>query len=686
MKPFFACAWLALFSVACSGGGAASGLVVIPPEVEKAAVPEGKWEGIHAVYLYNVGYVTYDPIDVGIAIYPSYAYTRFAKVKLLTRDATEGYRFGTIPIQHLGDLYSIEAKVIKPDGGEVKLKDSDFIRTVLVKDIVPDRTPPIDLNETRINFPGLSPGDTIEYAYTSRSPSLRWTFGQVDAPVMFSKFMVARPQGTPEIQPVIFDHQKINPAQDKESGMATGMAGYLSIGGVSHRAVYDIWTAVNVPPIPFEEAMPPLADVASSVLVWQGFEREEWSVMGTTYYKWFTHYGRPPSLAEKLAKEAIAGVSEPRERARAIHDWVKKTLNIQAYDQLTGVPRQVEIETIDIEKLLKEKNSTPEEAANLMWLMMNAVGIDASVVLASSHDTQPPLEDLPSIYQFTHPLLALDDGKLIDTTDRLCPFGQVPWEFEGRKALWLKKGSVTFRDLPSSRAADNRRAVVVEGSLDKDGNVKLEISMTLTGHAALAWRKWLVPLSPKDREDAVLWVATSAAEKAEVEKFALENLEEFEKPLGLKMTVSVPAYTQLLRDKMVLKAGAFIHYTACPVLTDTRGMDLYVCPFPTTEMRSNPVRFPFRRLDDIQVKVAFPPGFYLQALPKGFRTKEIEGGTSVGVQTSYGSEEAKNLIVIRKMSVNDLFVDDKGYPVLRDLFRRYLAQRDTLLTLELPKM
>jgi hypothetical protein len=670
---------------ACSGGGAASGLVVVPPEVENAAVPESKWEGIHAVYIYNIGYVSYDPIDVGIAIFPSYAYTHFAKIKLLTRASTEGGMFGNIPIRHLGDLYSIEAKVIKSDGTEVKLKDADYVHTVLVKDVVPDRTPPIDLNETQILFPGLNPGDVIQYSYTSRSPTLSWTFGQVDAPVMFSKFMVARPQGNPEIQPVIFDHQKINPQQSKESGMATGMAGYLSIDGVSHRAVYDIWTAINVPPIPYEEAMPPLAEVASSVLVWQGFERQQWSVMGNTYYKWFSHYGRARPLAEKLAKEATAGVSDPRERARAIHDWVKNTLNIQAYDQLTGVPRQVEIETVDLEKLIKEKNATPEEAANLMWMMMNALGVDAAVVLASHSDRQPPLEELPSIYQFGHVLLALDDGTLIDTTNRLCPFGQVPWEFEGRKALWLKKGSVTFREIPLSRPQDNLRRVQVSASLDSDGSARLELEMKLTGQMALAWRRWLVSKQPKEKEDALRSIATLAAEKAEVEKFALENLEDFSKPLVIRMNILIPAYSQVLRDKMVLKASAFVHYTACPVLTDSRGLDLYVCPYPTTEKRHNPVRFPFRRLDDMEIKLAFPAGFYLQALPKGFRTREIEAG-AVGLQTSYGSEEGKNLTVIRKFSVNELLVDEKGYPALRDLLRRYLAQKDTLLTLELPKM
>jgi hypothetical protein len=49
-------ALLAAVSAGC-GGGLASGLVVIPPEVANAKADEGKYKGIHAIYLYDIGYV-----------------------------------------------------------------------------------------------------------------------------------------------------------------------------------------------------------------------------------------------------------------------------------------------------------------------------------------------------------------------------------------------------------------------------------------------------------------------------------------------------------------------------------------------------------------------------------------------------------------------------------------------------
>ncbi len=179
---------------------------------------------------------------------------------------------------------------------------------------------------------------------------------------------------------------------------------------------------------------------------------------------------------------------------------------------------------------------------------------------------------------------------------------------------------------------------------------------------------------------------TAAAQKAEIDDFSFVNLEDFDKPLVLKVKYHVRSYTQLLRDKMAVKLGAFIHHTACPVLTDSRGMSLYVCPKPVTENRFNDVRFPFLRYEQIDAKIDLPPGFLLQAIPKGFRTREIEKNTAVGLRTSYGSNGGKDVIVLRQLSVNSNLVSKKDYPKLRDFMRRYLAQKDTIVTIKLPKM
>jgi hypothetical protein len=431
-----------------------------------------------------------------------------------------------------------------------------------------------------------------------------------------------------------------------------------------------------------------VVDIGSGVGVWMGGRRWDWSTLGTTYYRWFTHYGRYPSKAKELATEVVAGTDDPRERAKRIHDWIKSNLTIQAgVARLTGVPRSFEISTVDVEELIKEKQATPEAAASLMWLMFQAAGIEATLVLATDENNPAAEEGMPTTGQFNYPLLALDDRTLIDTTDRLCPFGMVPWKFEGRKALWIKGGSVAFKDVPVSRAADNRKEVRVSGTVEPNGDVKVETHFTLTGQLAYAFRRIYAPLKPKEREDGARAYAVFTSDKAEMDEFIWKNIDEPDKPLELLLHYHVPGHAEVMQDKMVFRLGAFVDHTVCPSWWDYhKGGRYYACPMPTAEKRQNALKFPFKRYDEINVDVKFPMGFLLQALPKGFRTRNIEKGTAVGLQTSYGSDGGKSLQILRKFSVNEPFVDKKGYQALQKMIRRYKAQKDILVTLEIPKL
>ena len=658
--------------ILASCGGSTS-LVVIPNEVEQMAVPEGKYKDVPAVYLYEVGYAHFDPIDIGNTYYPSYVFTHSAKVKLLTRAATEADHWGKIPIHHVGNLINLEALVIKKSGEKKALGKGDFLSSVVVKNAVRMGNSALDLQETVIAFPGLEPGDVIQYKYTKRGRVVNWQFNHVDAPVMYSKFMLARPLQRAEIQPLIFNRHDLKIESSVEKMMTSALTGYT---GLSLQHEFDVWTARDIPAIRAEAAMPPLADLASRLMVWQGDSRLSWSDLGAPYYKWFTHYNEqlPRARAKALAEPLIKGLTSPLDQARAIQRWVKDTVSIQGYSELSWVPRTEEIGTIDLEAVLKEKHAFPEQVASLLWLMLDSVGIHSSVVLANHRSSPPAEENLPTIDQFSYVLLALPDGTLLDTTDRLCPLGFVPWEFEGTKALWLKPDSAVFKSIPSSAPGVNKRVIDIIGTIKPEGEAEVVARYNLKGLMGYAYRRWLVSMSDKEKQEAIRGMITAASESAEVDGFEVKQLEKFEEPLDIIVTYKIPRYAVVLKDKMEMKLGAFVHHVSCPD-----------CFYPSSPERTNPVMFPFKRLDEINVDLSFPANALLRVVPKGFRTKELESGTAIGVQTSYGSTDGKSLQVQRKLSINDLLVGKEGFGALRNLIGRYLEQKDTLISLELTR-
>ncbi len=671
MRKIINLIWVAAVSsillTACSGGG--SGLIIIPDQVKKAKVNTDNYKDVHAVFLYDVGFADFDPMDVGHSKYPTYQFSEFVKIKLLTRAATEGGMFGNRTIRHLGELKELEAWVIKPDGKKKKLGPSDVKTSILVKDVIPGAVPPINMYETAIIFPGLDAGDVIEYHYTRRGRDTNWTFSKQQAPVLFSKFMVARPMRRIEIQPLIYERNGLKVIKSEDRGIVSGMTGRVG----SRRATYDIWEASNVAPIKKEPSMPPLVDLAARLRVWQGDRRLDWSTLGGTYYKWFTHYDRSVSGMKELLAKVLDGVgSDPMARARAIHDWVKANMNLMDHDQLSWVPREIEIDTIDLDKLLKEKEATPERTANLMWALMKAAGVETSLVLATSAWDADAEEGLPDLYQFTYPLLALPDGTLIDTTSRWCPFGHVPWYFEGRKSLWIKGDTISFKKLPVSPPSENKVARTIRAAVDTDGNATIKVTATYTGQRAFVMREYYGPKTPKEREVKMQEMVSDTVAKAELGEYVFNNLQDNYKPLQLVFDFKVPGYSQVLRDKMIVKLGAFVNLTSSP-------------EFPA-EHRQYPVWFRYKWQEDMDIQIDMPMGFSLKALPKGFRTRHFDSNTALGAQTSYGSPDGQDLHVIRKLSVNEVFVETSGYKALRNLIQRYLAQKDTLVTLRLPKM
>ena len=56
--------WM-LMALLAAGCGAAGKFSIVPPEVAKAKAPDDKYKDVHAIYLYDIKNVHYDPIDIG---------------------------------------------------------------------------------------------------------------------------------------------------------------------------------------------------------------------------------------------------------------------------------------------------------------------------------------------------------------------------------------------------------------------------------------------------------------------------------------------------------------------------------------------------------------------------------------------------------------------------------------------
>lgn len=181
----------------------------------------------------------------------------------------------------------------------------------------------------------------------------------------------------------------------------------------------------------------------------------------------------------QLALEITRGKTAPREKAAAIHDWVRRNIRyVAVYLGVGGfVPH-------DVAWILGNRYGDCKDQALLMQTLLKAVGIEAVPVLIN---TQPEyvLPELPTLVSFNHCILYLPGLDLFaDPTDARVPFGALPMADSDKPvAVALAAGARLMRT-PAMAADASRVSVRSVWRIGKNGRASATIRVETTGYAA----------------------------------------------------------------------------------------------------------------------------------------------------------------------------------------------------------
>ncbi|MBW1808165.1 MAG: DUF3857 domain-containing protein [Deltaproteobacteria bacterium] len=629
--------------------------IAIPPDVAAATVPEHLKQGHDAVYLYDIGWVYYGP--AGLDIPSNLVFTRLAKIKLLTRAATEAGKFGIISISHRGKFIELEAVIHKPDGSHRPLTKSDIVTTALHKSR--KRNQLENLYVTRIIFPDLNQSDIIEYKYTHGLSEAGWIFGHVDVPVLFSRYIVERSFEIFSFEKLLRDHQNLKPKKTTQT--LTGSVGFNK---------HVSWTATNIPAIIQEPLMPPLIDLASSIVLWAKFSEYTLEQMSSAYFEWVTVHQECPRSIRQLVMKITTGVGGSSAKIRTIIDWVKTNIVVVNNGVISGVIPSMDPGDTNVENVLENRMATAEQAASLAWLMLHAAGIDTAIVLTSNADKSEFDDDVTDLTLCTHVFLALDDDgvKLFDLTDRFRPYDSFPTQFQGRRALWIEEDYFSLKNLPASQPTDNQTKISVDGQVEPTGDVVVTTKLVFSGEPANLLRKAL-SLANKQQQEAVMTrIIGKSVKNIEIRDLVFDDVEDPYQPLCMRVEFAVPKHAKIINGKMIMSLAPFINLIYTPPLI--------------AKSRTNQVLFPFVADHQLKASIRFPAGYRLATLPKGLSHKKDKPPFTIGLETIYKSSDNTSLEISRRFVINNRRVAVESYPALRDQVREFLEQNNTLVVLE----
>jgi hypothetical protein len=302
---------------------------------------------------------------------------------------------------------------------------------------------------------------------------------------------------------------------------------------------------------------------------------------------------------------------------------------------------------------LKNGYGYHNEINRLFVALARAAGIEASVIKVSQRDDVFFQKGVLDQSQLNGEItLARADGKewYLDPGVAMCPFGLLPWENTGVKALQLAKDGGTFISTPQpdSRNAVLRRIARLKyqgGGLA--GKVEVEFREQLALTRRLSAMHYDDAEQKKEIEDEVKsWLPGGT----EVKLAKISDAKNEAQPLTLEFDVEVPAIASNVGSRILLPISVFQASNDNPFRHQNRVHPVYF-------------DYPFQELDQVYVQI--PEGFRVETLPTPQKQQP-----DFGYYDSVWQQEGNVVSVQRRFAILGLLFRKEMYPELRSFYEK----------------
>jgi len=332
---------------------------------------------------------------------------------------------------------SIRARVTNPDGS-IHWLDKKTIDDAPAEDL--DQNIHVDDRLLRAPLPGLTVGSVVEAELITQETQAEFSQGTVrrvyfgvESPAQLVRLVVETSSSAPLRNAV-----HLLPGAKKTESREKGVSRLVVEAG---------------PCLPQEEFLfglpndvPQSPHVAFSTGV-------SWQEVAAGYQALVQNQLKGTSLGE-IARKVTAKTQGDREASiKALTAFVHREV------RYTGLEfGQAALRPEKPENTLQRKYGDCKDKGTLLVALMREIGIDARLALLSAESDQDVEEGLPGIGLFNHAIVYLPGTPAfwIDATDEYGPWGDLPEQCEGRRALVIDPKTVGLVKTPESTSADNR--------------------------------------------------------------------------------------------------------------------------------------------------------------------------------------------------------------------------------------
>ncbi len=537
----------------------------------------------------------------------------------------------------------IVARVIKPDGTSVELKDEDIFDREVV------RGNGIKFKAKSFAVPAISVGSIIEYKWKEIRSGI-YNYWRLELAREF---------------PVQYVKYYIRPALNVPVGIRLHS---IKTDGQFREESPNVYstTMTNVLSVKTEPNMPSEYQIKPWVLVYydndNAYQSAEgyWKERGRDQYERYKGRLKVNNDFKKAAAEAIGDAVAPEEKLRRIYDrCVRGFQNV--FDDASGLtPDQLDDFKPNgsvAEALKRGKGGWLDKQAVFATMAM-AAGFEVRMIAASSR-LEPTLDrNQANDYFIRYPMVAVkigNDWRFFSPASSYTPFGMIPSMVEGQYALILDSEPV-WRQLPVAGPSESVVKRTARLKLNADGDLEGDLEIAFSGHTAAAQREYLDDDSDTEREKYVRnWIKVKIGDQTEVTSIVIENLLDHESQLIWRCKIRSPAYAERTGKRSFVRTN---------ILNKVTG------PKFASAYRAYDIQFPYAWSEVDDISIVLPDGATVESVESPDPVSDKTFGTRYAAEIKL-SENRREIIYKRTVSIgNDglLSFSRDNYPSIKELF------------------
>jgi transglutaminase-like putative cysteine protease len=359
----------------------------------------------------------------------------------------------------------LEAETVKADGRRIAVTPDKIF------DIAPQAARQVamytDSRTKSIVFPDFGAGDTVRYVYRLKHFASTWPG--------FSWAVPVRPSMRIGKAETVIEHAASQPLAEEHHG-------------VDHRRevvgdrVREIFAWTNDKKVPEEPGDTVSLDWARRFAV---STFSSYAEVGDAYGQLHEMASKVTPAVSALAAKIVGQVTEPREQARLLAEWV--SLNVRYVAVSIG---QGTLAPTAADETIRNRYGDCKAQTALLAALLASRGIDSEPALLHSNDPRYTVPEIP-VADFNHVMLHLPAFDLyVDPTAYLASFGVLPWANYDKPVLLAVVGHSRLARTPALRADDNVTEVTTHAEISADGHITGTTTERATGAMASDLKAW----------------------------------------------------------------------------------------------------------------------------------------------------------------------------------------------------